>query len=223
MKQEKPTRAKERGKVEAAAKPDKAPRGAVGRKAKGKVEEPPTMKGAARKRKPRTGRKPEGQLAVIGLPGDQGPISEGPGRPTDYRPEYARIARSMCKLGATDYELAEEFGVNTSTIWYWRSKHEEFSNSLNEGKDAFDNRAERSLAMKAVGYSYHSEKVFCFEGQITCAKIVEHVPPDVGAIKLWLSNRRPDVWRDKSEVKLDSSEAFLSMHKMISDGAFNQS
>jgi hypothetical protein len=214
---DKPTRAKGRGKAETVATPDNAPRGAVGRKAKGKVEEPPTMEGAARKRKPRTGRKPEGQLAAIGLH-----VNEGPGRPTDYRPEYARTAKAMCKLGATDSELAEEFGVNTSTIWYWRSKHEEFSNALNEGKDAFDNRAERSLAMKAVGYSYHSEKVFCFEGAIIRAPIIEHCPPDTGAIKLWLSNRRPEQWRDKQEVKLDGSDAFLNMWSAISDGAFNR-
>jgi hypothetical protein len=29
---------------------------------------------------------------------------------------------------------------------------------------------------------------------------IEHIPPDIGAIKLWLLNRRPDRWREKVEV-----------------------
>jgi hypothetical protein len=38
------------------------------------------------------------------------------GRKPKYRKEYARIAKAMCKYGATDYELAQEFEVATSTI-----------------------------------------------------------------------------------------------------------
>ena len=56
--------------------------------------------------------------------------------------------------------------------------------------------------MRAVGYSYHSEKFLQYEGQMIRAPIVEHVPPDVNACRLWLMNRRPDKWRDKPEVSL---------------------
>ena len=57
-----------------------------------------------------------------------------------------------------------------------------------------------------------------FEGQVIRAQIVEHVPPDVGAIKLWLGNRRPDKWRDKQEAALTGADAFLAIWKAISDG-----
>jgi hypothetical protein len=140
------------------------------------------------------------------------------GRPTDYRPEYAAIAAAMCHMGAADFELAEEFGVSCFTIWKWRSKYEDFSNALSQGKDAFDERVERSLAMRAIGYSIHTEKVFNYEGSIVRADIVQHYPPDVGAIKMWLTNRKPEVWRDKSEVKLDDSGAFVKLWSAISDG-----
>jgi hypothetical protein len=87
-----------------------------------------------------------------------------------------------------------------------------------EGKEAFDNRIERSLAQRAAGYSVHTEKVFQYEGTIVRAETVEHYPPDVTACRLWLMNRRPDKWRDKSEVKLDSDGAFLKLWQAISDG-----
>ncbi len=146
------------------------------------------------------------------------PKARGRGRPDEYQPRYAGIARGMCRLGASDLDLAREFDVNTSTIWYWRSKHEDFSNALLEGKEAFDDRIERSLAMKAAGYTVHVEKVYCSEGQIVRAQTVEHYPPDVGAIKLWLGNRRPDKWKDKQEVKMDGSDAFLKVWQAISNG-----
>src|SRR5271166_748995 len=75
------------------------------------------------------------------------------GRPEGYHPRFVEIARAMCRLGATDFDLAQEFGVKTQTIWNWRCKYPEFFDATHEGKEAFDSRAERSLAQRAVGYS----------------------------------------------------------------------
>jgi hypothetical protein len=153
---------------------------------------------------------PPSKIAALGIP--------RPGRPGEYHPRFVEIARAMCRLGATDFDLAQEFGVKTQTIWNWRCRYPEFFDATLEGKEAFDNRIERSLAQRAAGYSYHSEKVFQYEGAVIRAETVEHVPPDVSAIRLWLMNRRPDRWRDKSEVKLDGSDAFLRLWTAISDG-----
>jgi hypothetical protein len=166
---------------------------------------------AAKAAKPAKVSKPK---LAIGLP-DAVPVM---GRPVEYQPKFADIARAMAKLGATDHEIAEELGVVTSTVWRWRSKHPDFCSALLEGKEAFDDRIERSLAQKAAGYTFHTEKVMQFEGQVIRADIVEHIPPDVGAIKLWLSNRRPDKWREKQEVALSGTEAFTAMWRAISAG-----
>lgn len=118
----------------------------------------------------------------------------GRGRPTGYKPEYARIAKAMCALGATDQELADEFGVSTQTIWRWQSKHADFCYALRASKKAYDIRIERGLAQRAMGYSYDSEKVFQFQGQPVKVPYVEHIPPDPGAAKMWLSARNAK-WR----------------------------
>lgn len=121
------------------------------------------------------------------------------GRPTKYRPEYARIAAALCRRGATDFELAEEFEVSTSTIWRWSCTHDEFWQALHVEKAGFDRRVERSLAQRATGYSYHTERVFQFQGEIIRARVVEHVPADIGAAKLWLTNRDPANWREATQ------------------------
>lgn len=119
------------------------------------------------------------------------------GRPTSYKPEYAAQAAKLCEMGATDIELADFFGVATSTIYEWRNRNAEFSEAVIAGKDAADARVERAFFNRAVGYTYESEKIFNNAGEILRAPTREHVPPDPGAALNWLKNRKPDKWRDK--------------------------
>jgi hypothetical protein len=123
------------------------------------------------------------------------------GRPTSYKPEYAEQAAKLCALGATDAELADFFNVTTVTIWRWQSAHVEFCNALKRGKEAADERVERSLYARATGYTHDSVKIFMPAGakKPVYAHYQEHVPPDVTAQIFWLKNRRRDEWRDKQE------------------------
>jgi hypothetical protein len=125
--------------------------------------------------------------------------NKGGGRPSEYKPEYAQIAAKACELGATNFELGQMFGVSSSTIIGWTHRFVEFSEAVLGGKEKADERVERALFNRAVGYSFESEKVFQFQGVIVRADTVEHVPPDPAAAFNWLKNRRPEQWRDKSE------------------------
>lgn len=122
------------------------------------------------------------------------------GRPSGYKPEFAEQARKLCLLGATDIELAEFFKVSDRTIYRWQTQHDDFCQALKAGKEAADERVERSLYHRATGYTFDSEKVFQFQGKIVRAAVKEHVPPDTTAMIFWLKNRRAEAWRDKSEV-----------------------
>ena len=119
------------------------------------------------------------------------------GRPKSYKPEFAKQAAKLCELGATDYELADFFEVDTRTIYRWKNAEPDFCQAVIVGKDKADDRVERALFNRAVGYTYESEKVFQHQGQIVRADTTEHVPPDPGAAMNWLKNRRGDSWRDK--------------------------
>ncbi len=121
-------------------------------------------------------------------------------RPSSYKPEYAEQAAKLCRLGATDADLADFFGVTTTTIWRWRGQHEAFCNSLKAGKDESDAHVERSLFQRAIGYSFDSVKIFQYEGEPVEVPYREHVPPDTTACIFWLKNRKPAEWRDRTEV-----------------------
>lgn len=126
----------------------------------------------------------------------------GKGRPTDYRPEMAEQARIACERGATDDDLAELLGVTRRTVLRWKLQHEDFCRAVSIGKEVADDRVERSLYERAVGFEVETEKIFCFQGEITRARTREYNPADVGAIKLWLTNRRPGKWADTSRKEL---------------------
>lgn len=128
------------------------------------------------------------------------------GRPSKYQETYAKQAEKLCALGATDEDLADFFEVSIRTIANWKAQHEEFLQALKGGKDQADDRVERSLYQRAVGYSFDSEKVFNNKGEIVRAKTREHCPPDVTAQIFWLKNRRSDQWRDKHDHSLSNPD-----------------
>lgn len=122
------------------------------------------------------------------------------GRPSNYRPEFVEQATKLCRLGATDIELADFFGVERTTIWRWAQANEDFCNALKVGKEAYDDRVARSLFSRATGYSYDAVKILQHEGRPVIVPYREHVPPDTTAMIFWLKNRRPREWRDRVEI-----------------------
>jgi hypothetical protein len=123
------------------------------------------------------------------------------GRPSSYKPEYAEQAGKLCKLGATDKELADFFEVTEQTVNNWKTDFPSFFESLKRGKHEADDRVEHSLYRRALGYSHDAVKIFCSkEGDVTKVEYVEHYPPDTVACIFWLKNRRSDEWRDKIDI-----------------------
>ncbi len=124
------------------------------------------------------------------------------GRPSLYRPEFAKQARKLADMGATDEQLADFFEVTIQTIKNWYSEKEEFFSAVMGSKRHADKRVQRSLYQRAVGYTYEAKKIFQHNGQIIEAPYHEHVPPDTTAMIFWLKNRQPKEWRDKREHEM---------------------
>lgn len=128
------------------------------------------------------------------------------GRPSGYKPEYADKVRALCEQGATNREVAEFLRVDEKTIRNWAASHPEFFLAIKNGKAAADDRVERSLYSRALGYSHDAVKILMTkEGDVYREEYVEHYPPDTTAAIFWLKNRKPDEWRDKTEHAVDIS------------------
>ncbi|WP_154224596.1 helix-turn-helix domain-containing protein [Marinicella rhabdoformis] len=124
-------------------------------------------------------------------------------RPTKYKPEFAKQASQICKLGATDKDLADIFGVDERTINTWKQKHDEFFQSLKKGKDYFDCKVETALAERAIGFKHPEEKIFLNGGEVIRIETTKHYPPDVTACIYWLNNRKSKEWASRKAVEAE--------------------
>lgn len=121
------------------------------------------------------------------------------GRPSDYRDEFAAQAKEQCERGATDQELADFFGVSVRTLYRWKHTKPDFCQAINAGKAPADDRVERSLFERAIGYERDEVDVRVVNGEIVQTPIRKFYPPDTTAAIFWLKNRRSEAWRDRQE------------------------
>ena len=127
------------------------------------------------------------------------------GRPTSYEEDFARQAEKLSQLGATDQEIADFFEVDVRTIYRWKHDHDEFCQAVKVGKDVADERVERSLYQKAIGYEQDEVKIFMPAGatEPVYAPFRAKIAADTTAAIFWLKNRRKDDWREKTETDVN--------------------
>src|SRR5262249_870039 len=93
---------------------------------------------------------PRGNKRALGNPGG--------GRKPKFEPAFIRVARKACEHGLTDREVADLLGVNPSTFYRWRAQYPRFARGIRLGKQMADDRVERALYERAIGYSFEAEK-----------------------------------------------------------------
>jgi hypothetical protein len=119
------------------------------------------------------------------------------GRKSDFRPEYILIAKACARFGAIEDEIANELNIGPATLDRWKQKYPEFRCALKAGKEASDDRVERSLYQLAIGWN----------GQ----------PPNTTAAIFWLKNRRPDRWRDVQQLQGGVGHYLISDRPLTED------
>ena len=126
-------------------------------------------------------------------------------RPTKFKEEYVTQAEKLCRLGATDMEVADFFGVEVRTLYRWKADNEAFCQALKAGKDVADERVERSLYARANGYEHEEVDIRVVDHAIVQTPIRKYYPPDTTACIFWLKNRKAAEWRDKVEQEHSGS------------------
>lgn len=122
-------------------------------------------------------------------------------RPSKFKQEFITQAEKLCRLGATDIEVADFFEVDVRTIYRWKTENALFCQSLKTGKEEADERVERSLFSRAIGYEHDEVDVRVVQNTIVQTPIRKYYAPDTTAGIFWLKNRRPDKWREKQELE----------------------
>ena len=120
-------------------------------------------------------------------------------------PEGLLLLESWAREGLTDEQIATKIGINAATLYDWKKKFPEISESLKKGKDIVDIQVENALLKRALGYSYTEVKIKK-NGNITeITTVKKEIPPDTTAQIYWLNNRRPERWRGKQKEETDAA------------------
>ncbi|MCM1130097.1 MAG: helix-turn-helix domain-containing protein [Roseburia sp.] len=96
-------------------------------------------------------------------------------------PQGLALLRGWARDGLTDDEIAHNMGISRSTLYEWKKKYSDLSDTLKEGKDSADYEIENAL--------FNSAK----SGNVT-------------AMIFWLKNRKPSKWRERIEQEPTSNE-----------------
>lgn len=133
-------------------------------------------------------------------------------------PEGLLKLEGWARDGLTDEQIAKNMGVRTSTLYDWKKKYSEISESLKRGKEVVDRAVENALLKRALGYSYtETTKELVETKMIVTKEVVKEVQPDTTAQIFWLKNRRPDIWRDRKDleakVDVNQQDPFKDMSK----------
>ena len=118
---------------------------------------------------------------------------------------FVEMGYEISLLGATGKDLAAVFGVNEHTIARWKSEHPDFGDAIERGRIKADAKVAKSLYQRAIGYSHPDVHVTSYQGEVTLTPITKTYPPDVAAIKFWLTNRQGDKWVDTHKVESTSN------------------
>lgn len=117
-------------------------------------------------------------------------------RPSLYKPEFARQAGMLCRLGADYQELAQVFRVSQATIYRWLDQRTDFAAATAHGRARYESPVGRSRYQRAIGGDYIVERVFHFRGrEPVAARYRRRILADPKAALCWLRARRPEEWR----------------------------
>jgi hypothetical protein len=131
-----------------------------------------------------------------------------------YRVGFSAQAQKLGLLGFDAERLAVFFEVPKSAIELWADLYPEFDQSLSLGSILADAAVAQSTYDAAVGFTHPSVKIFAHklkvgegieEIVVTEHKYTEHYSPNVQAAMFWLTNRQPDLWKNRTDQNLQAN------------------
>lgn len=133
------------------------------------------------------------------------------GRPPKYDKRYhPLLIFSLRQNDLTVEQCADRMGIHKDTVYDWRDKYKEFSDSFQKGKDYQIAKTRNSLFNRANGMTVIKTKVVKDAEGVVITETTEkaELPPDTGAAAFILKNLDPANYRDKHVVETDDSSHY---------------
>jgi hypothetical protein len=100
--------------------------------------------------------------------------------------EICRVGNVMGRLWASDDETAAALNISLSDFNELRNSHPELAEAIKSGKEMTNSALERALTLRAFGYEYSEDEVFCSrEGDVVRSPIRKRALSDPKAQEIW--------------------------------------
>ena len=126
------------------------------------------------------------------------------GAKTKYDPSLAEIAEGYARRGLSDADIAKNLGISLDAYYRYQKLYSEFYEAIKRGKRPANIIVENSLFKRCVGFYFDevTDDVYLDEkGKKHAGKktVKKYVMPDINAIRFWLTNREPELWKNIRE------------------------
>ena len=140
-------------------------------------------------------------------------------------PEALTRLGGWAKDGLTNEQIAQNMGIDVSTLYRWIKRSPDICEALKENKEIADRNVENALYKSALGYSYvEVTKERDETGMMVVTKeVTKEVKPNPTSIIYWLKNRMPKVYRDHPELTTDAADnpILTSLMALLDKGGNN--
>lgn len=126
------------------------------------------------------------------------------GARSKYDDGFPEIAEGYARRGLSDADIAKNLGISLDAYYRYQKLYSEFYEAIRRGKRPANIIVENALYKRCVGFEYDevTQEIGKDEKgkQVVKKKIVKkHIVPDINAIRFWLTNREPELWKNIRE------------------------
>jgi len=125
-----------------------------------------------------------------------------------YDPQYCRKLTDYAithpgKFQGTLEQIAKLIGCSVRTISAWKQEHPEFREVCDNLSTDIDIPVENANYISACGHEHEEvEKIYDADGNLVRErKVTKYYPPNPTSINLWLTNRKPEIYRNKQTTE----------------------
>jgi len=123
-----------------------------------------------------------------------------------FLPDHLDQVRAIAMRGIKEEQMSEIFDISRKQMGLWKAQYPLFKDALEAGYTDADAAVLGALYQSAVGYMHDEEKIFQWDGEIIRADTIKHYKPDTAAIKLWITNRQKEHWKDRHHTNVSGKD-----------------
>ena len=134
------------------------------------------------------------------------------GARSKYDDGFPEIAEGYARRGLSDVDIAKNLGISLDAYYRYQKLYSEFYEAIKRGKRPANIIVENALFKRCIGFEFDEPSTESYVDEkgkkhVKKKTTTKYIIPDINAIRFWLINREPDLWKTiRDELENDNIE-----------------